>query len=63
MSQWESEMGPESPWRFSWVGLLWVVIALAAFVTATPMGILIGLGALAYSIYLFRGGRHQIIIW
>lgn len=42
---------------------MWVVIALAAFVTATPMGILIGLGALAYSIYLFRGGRHQIIIW
>lgn len=59
----ESPGSTGSTWSFSVVGLVWLVIAGALFFTMDTFGILVGLGALAYSIYLFRGGRVKFIIW
>lgn len=62
MSQSESETS-RSSWTFSFIGLLWLVIGGAAFFTMQPVLIAVGLSAVAYAIYLFRGGTYKFIIW
>ncbi len=62
MSEQQSE-GTQGGWTFSVVGLVWLVISGAALLTFKPVLMLVGLAALAYSVYLFRGGAYKFIIW
>lgn len=55
--------GGGSQWTFSIVGVVWLVIAVLLFISLDPIGMLIGLVALAYSVYLFRGGRFKFLVW
>ncbi len=62
MTEQQSEKS-QSGWTFSVVGLVWLVIGGAAILTFKPVLVLVGLAALAYSVYLFRGGSYKFIIW
>lgn len=67
----ESPAVPEShvfqaqpQWRFSAAGAFWALVGVVGlFLGEGFIGPLLGLAAIAYSIYLFRGGRFSFIVW
>jgi hypothetical protein len=49
------------------LGTFWLILAVAAIIGGISGGkvtvILVGLAILAYSVYLYRGGRFGLFIW
>jgi hypothetical protein len=49
------------------LGTFWLVIGVAVFfggiAQGKPAGIIVGPLLIAYSVYLYRGGRFGFIIW
>jgi hypothetical protein len=57
---------PSSTFRFSFAGLVWLVLGFGAVMVGfqgSPSFFLFALAMWWYAYYLFRGGRWSFIIW
>lgn len=54
-----------TPWRFSILGVFWMAVGLFSIFILTPESLLflfVGLAAVGYSLYLFKGGRSKFFV-
>lgn len=63
----ESQLAqPQGSNRHYIAGTFWLVIGVISLIagvkTSVPL-VFVGIAAIAYSIYLYRGGRYVMFIW